>query len=289
MLLGFLHMRVLILLCSFLLVIRSSSAQIGALEDSVFIYRSATLAANTDSSRLANNSLAYEALLKALNQEGAFIHPFSKLKNFSIKNLSDKKTRIITWNVALLDDTQQFYGFIVRKNKDGINVFALTNTTKTSTDWEKTTTGADNWLGALYYEVLPAGKLKDTFILLGWRGKDRLLSQKIMDVLIFVNGEPQFGLPIIQHGGSLKYRAVFTYPADIPFSLQYDKENERIVFDRMAPNELQYAGNYAFYSPQFIFDAYKLEKKKWILTQDVNATMPDRKRITPTPPPGQKP
>lgn len=283
MLLGFLHKRVLILLCSFLLVLQSSKAQIGALEDSVFIYRSATLQAKTDSSRLTNNRQAFIYLLKAVKEDGGFDYSYSKLKSFSVKTL-DKKTRIITWNVALTDDSQQFFGILLRKTNDRVLCYELEDINSKNTDWEKTSTGADNWLGAIYYDIIPAGK-KNTFILLGWRGKDRLISQKVLDVLYFDEDVPRFGAPIIQHGSSQKYRAIFTYPAEVPFSLQYDKEEKRIVYDRLIPIDEKFVGNYAFYSPNSIFDAYKYSKKKWVLVQDVNAMMPERIRKTPTPEP----
>ncbi len=287
MLLGFLHSRVLILLCSFLLVIQSSFAQIGALEDSVFTYRSLSMKGRTDSARLENNKAVYSLILKAFNEEGAMEYPFSKLNSISIKSLPDNKTSIVSWNLEMTDFTQHFYGFIARKIKGQVKIFELNNSEKVTTDWEKTSSEPDLWAGALYYNVIPAG-IKDTYILLGWRGKDRLVSQKIMDVLYFDDNTPHFGLPIIQHGNSIKYRAVFTYPADSPFSLEYDEDNKRIVFDRLVPNEDRFVGNYAFYGPNSIFDAYKFEKKKWILTQDVIANMPQRVRKKMTPPPANR-
>ncbi|MES2630064.1 MAG: hypothetical protein V4616_13955 [Bacteroidota bacterium] len=258
-----------------MLVLRSSIAQIGAVEDSVFVYRSLTFKAKTDSTRLAANDSVRAFLFRAFQDEKSFDYPFGKLKAFSIINLSDRKTRLITWNVELGDYSQKLYGLVVQKQKGKPVVTELINSEKVTTDWERKTSGASNWLGALYYEAIPAGP-KNTFILLGWRGNDRLTSQKVVDVFYFENNEPKFGMPIIQHGKNEKYRAIFTYPADIKFSLEYDRKNKQIVFDRVGPTKPQYAGNYAFYSITSDFDAYKSENNRWILVQDVKPTMPER-------------
>ncbi len=288
--LGFSHIRVLILLCSFLLVSRSSIAQYGALEDSVFLYRTASIAAKTDSLRLANNALLLNYLQNKLKSEDSFQVLFTKVKTISVKNLPKQKARILTWNIEMQDFSQRFFGLIQYKTKTGIQVIELQSSKNISTDWEKSTGDAANWLGAMYFDVVPAQiSQHNAYLLLGWRGKDRLISQKVIDIIYFEKDEVKFGLPVFKHGNSDKYRVVFTYPTNLIFSLKYHPQEKQVVFDRFGPPSQAQAGNYAFYTPQLIFDAYKLVKRKWIFTQDVPVTMPERVKKAPQrPAPVQK-
>jgi len=280
--LGVSHTRVLILLCSFLLVSRSSIAQSGAMEDSVFIYRNASINATTDSIRLANNQLLINYLITGLKTENALEFTLNKTKSISVKSLPSAKARIITWNLEMVDYTNRFFGLIQHKTKNGILITELRVSKQINTNWEQSAGDAENWLGSVYYDVIPAQiKQRNCFILLGWRGKDRIISQKIIDIVYFDRSEVKFGLPVFKHGNTTKQRVIFTYPAEMVFSLKYNSVKKEIVFDRLVPSAPNLVGNYAFYTTALIFDAYKLDRKKWIFTQDVDVTGPERKKTIP--------
>ncbi|HEX4888208.1 MAG TPA: hypothetical protein VFV37_09210 [Luteibaculaceae bacterium] len=274
MLLGFLHKRVLILLCSFLLVTESSFAQ-KALEDSIFLHRRLALAAKNPDDKQAHNRIMMTFLSRYLG--AVSLSELPQWKDIKLLPLPDQRGALVSWLLPIDADQNEYYGYLVLRS-EGINrLISLQDGERFDVRLENEQLSPTQWPGAVYYDLMPTRE-KEVWFLLGYRSKDRLLDHKIIEVLSLKNGTPLFGQPIIEHGKNAKYRRIFTFPSDQIFPLVFDKERQQIVFQRLVPDDNAYAGNYLFYHVNKSFDAYRWEKKKWRLQLDVPALMPERKK-----------
>jgi hypothetical protein len=53
-------------------------------------------------------------------------------------------------------------------------------------------------------------------------------------------------------------------------SLRYQENKDWIVFDHLAPSQTSLEGQYEFYGPDFTFDAFQWEKKRWVFKANVD-------------------
>lgn len=219
---------------------------------------------------------ASEQLVKMLSyvlaQEGSFSFPFDSVKSLAVLNSSDNSFRLFNWNEIQEDGTYKYYGLIQKydkKNKKS-KVFVLNDDQrdKDIAVVEKTSLVYPHWYGAHYYEIIYTKKGKSKYYtLLGWEGKDRLATCKVIDVLQFDRDGPVFGAPIFAYAPIM--RIVFEYSNQVSMSLKYDAKKKQIIYDHLSPSRPEYLGNYAYYGPDMSYDALVYKKGKWILIEDV--------------------
>jgi hypothetical protein len=169
---------------------------------------------------------------------------------------------------------------------------------------------AENWFGALYYEIIPLKSRGRTYYtLLGWDGNHPQVNRKLIEVLHFKGGDsPAFGHYLFRGMPGRQRRILFEYAGRASMTLRYDtqafirkerKRNRRvvekevfrpmIVFDRLAPLNPSLEGNPAFLVPEgHIQDAFVEENGRWQLIRDVDArNQPQDKKARPPAPPQQ--
>ena len=96
---------------------------------------------------------------------------------------------------------------------------------------------ADQWYGALYYEIVPAKvKRRNHYLLLGWDGGDLFVNRKVIDVLSFSSsGVPRFGKSVFKFKKDRKKRVVFEFSYMATMRLFYDDDIDMVVFEHMTP------------------------------------------------------
>ncbi len=269
---GMYHLR-LLLCISFLsispFVLKSQEASkllsIRDTEDSLASLMKQIYSDNTISTKeIANNN--FISLLRAiLINNDAFNYPFDSLKHIGKIKSEDKKVRIFSWNFPQPGGFQKYYGFIVlRKEKEGIQLFELTDNRKEIFNPIKDILGIRSWMGALYYTIADISYKGQThYILLGLDFNNLFSSKKIIDVLTFgKNMEPIFGANIFQVDNVILSRVVFEFSARTNMMLRYLPETKTIVFDHLSPSRPDYAENYQFYGSDFTYDGFKFENRE---------------------------
>lgn len=220
-----------------------------------------------------------KTLVSALKEPKSFYFPFDSLKAVSIVTAPDNKFRIFTWSVQNDDGTYRFYGSIQVNTSDGsLKLFPLSDQSDSITEADSKTLGTDEWFAAQYYQLIsvPGADGKPYYVLLGWKGKTSLSTQKVIDVLQFVNGIPYFGLSIFDGTSTYsgKKRILFEYAREVSMYLNYDFKQQRIVFDHLSPTHEEAKNDFSKYGPDMTYDAFQLSKGRWKFQSNLELTNP---------------
>ncbi|MHC1707564.1 MAG: hypothetical protein AB9842_08590 [Bacteroidales bacterium] len=233
-------------------------------------------------------------LLKALEIENSFEHPFDSLTSISRLTSEDQKIRIFTWTIAKNDGTFDFGGILqVSLKKSKINkVYKLDDHSSDLLNPENLVLSCDNWYGALYYRLIETSYNKHTYYtLLGWDGNNAFSRKKLIEVLtLSPSGKPQFGSSLFSKFPRKGKRIIFEYSANTSMTLNYSTQmldvrikkgkkrvlkkevREMIVFDRLAPVSASVEGIHQFYYPETnVLDGFIFENGRWIFVREVDA------------------
>lgn len=249
----------------------------------------ALASAEKDPVRDSLNAVLKSGLRDLLSTEDAATLPLADLR-LSRVDAPDGKFRLITWNVPRSDGSHLYEGLLLVVDRSKKRSYELKDATAAIASPEVPELGPDRWYGALYYEVVPVKKGGKTYYtLLGWKGFDRIETQKVIEVLHFKGSAPRFGAPLFGSGKLKKNRQVFRYSFQASMTLRHQPEFG-IILDHLSPSRADLEGQWAFYGPDMSFDAYVWEKGQWQFQRDIDAR--DRSRSDKpfnAPPPDPKP
>ena len=216
-------------------------------------------------------------MVEAMNYRGCFEYPFDSLQMGKMTS-PDNVFRIFNWNIPKDDQSHDYQCFILTQEEE--NIYDWTQCKQLTRADEKVHMKyltPEKWFGCLYYEIIPMikgkkGKMakKKSYTLLGWDGNDKYSTKKIIDVITFNNGEIRFGSPLFKNKRGSPKRVILEYSDEVMVSLKYHPKQKRIVHDHLAPRDPIMTGVFAYYGPDMTFDAYNLEKGKWVFAEDID-------------------
>lgn len=214
-----------------------------------------------EAARVFNNGFVEE-----LKEPGSFDNGFAELKWISQKSDKDRSFRIFTWQVE--DEKGKFSQYGVVQQKDG-KVFVLTDRSVYEPDMDYAVMGPDQWLGALYYNIIETkvGEGK-AWLLFGYDGGDGKNRMKVVDVLTFnKEGLPSFGAELFLVGEGrrpdLKTRIGLPYSALANVNFNFNVEQDMIVHDYVvARMGIDPSGDVARV-PDGTYTGYKWDGKYW--------------------------
>ena len=234
--------------------------------------------AETDQKKEIVNQEMKEKLKKQLKLFSSSLNLSSKPKNISILSPEDSAFHLINWVIAWKDGSYDFEGGLQIKNKSSKSSFFFLESEQETKgkELEKLVLKDRKWVGAYFYELVEKKTdLQTYYTLIGWKGKSRLIKNKVIDVLWFAaDGEPRFGAPIFLKENNIRSRIVFQFGAEHAMALSYEKEKDRIEFDALMPLREDLKGVYAYYFPDISFskDAYywNIERGVWEFQEAAN-------------------
>lgn len=206
-----------------------------------------------------------KTLVSALKLPNSFDFPFDSLKYVAIINSPDNSFRIFNWHHINDDKTYRYYGAIQINNPEKLELYPLVDYSPFITNMEDTITNNGKWFGAHYYEIVPKKYKGDkSYVLLGWKGHSRQMTQKVIEVLTFdEKGKPVFGAPIFKHEKKTKSRVVFQFTSNANMLLRYDEDEDRIIFDHLSPPNPNTTGMFETYGPDLSYDALEYKRGEW--------------------------
>jgi hypothetical protein len=237
----------------------------------------------TDSLKEVNNLVFKNNLMKFLENETYGSRDFDSLKSIGKIWSDDALVGVISWNVEMEDFSQQFFAFVLKKNaRNRIEVTELIDNTLGQGNTKPTDVlEAQNWYGALYYDIIEVKKGNKTFYtLLGWDGAYANSNIKIIDVLTFSGSTPKLGAPIFKVSDKIVKRVFFEHSERAYMSLKYDKERSLIIYDHLSPESPNLVGFYDYYIPDLSYDGMAWEKDKWIVKEDILALNGQSQEVT---------
>lgn len=246
-----------------------------AMEDQLVEAYAKITNSDNDSLRTLNHDDFYQLLKSVLDQPESFAYPFEKLPAISKLKPDDQSFRIYTWNLQNDRGEHDFYGLVQlnpKTNKNDQLLLELENQRGELQNIDNKTFGAEMWPGAVYYELQTIKKKgKVYYTLAGWRGKDKAIAQKLLDVMYFQGGKLKFGYPLFKVKNRTQRRVVFTFSGNVSMLLIYDSRVKRFVFDHLAPRNNIVSENRKFYGPDGSYQAFYYDKKTWVLEEIYDA------------------
>ncbi len=261
---------------------------ITALEDTLALLAYAIVNDSLPEHRFGACRQFIPTLVKALQKPHSFEYLFERLRAVSILYPPDSTFRIFTWQLYVDINEYRYYGAI-QMNTPDLKLFPLVDRSFEVEDPEQAQLTADQWYGAVYYNLLaveegPAGPY---YLLFGFDGNELYRKRKLIDVLSFKDGQPVFGAPVFIKAGEenepevVRSRILRTYSAEVSTRLNYDELMELIIFDHLIPADGKYGEGPTFY-PDGSYEAYRLEDGLWRYVDKVfNQTSDEAPRPSP--------
>jgi len=238
--------------------------------DSLKFARQYVLSAEDTEERIVRNDSLRKAVIQFLDQSKSFDYKCDSVPFLGDLHSPDNAFRIITWNLPLDEGRFKYFAFVQTNKGDYTEL--IDQNEKLDRKPEFKALKYNNWLGALYYEIIPFNiKKQKYYVLLGWDGKTNMSNRKIIEVMYFDNKQkPRFGKDVFKESKFNKRRVILEYTEDAYVSLRYHPEKKWIVFNHLMPMKPELEGVYEFYRPDMSFDAYELMKNGWELLEDVD-------------------
>lgn len=252
-------------------------------------YGDSILRGSSDSSRSYHNEKFLSAMDSLLKDPASFDYSFASLKNLSALKADDDHFRIYTWMLPTARGMKyNYYGFVqvYNEEKKKFRIYKLKEKdypVNETTEFIKT---ADStWYGALYYKVIHKRyDKKDQYVLLGWKGKDKFSTRKVIDVINITATKVEFGKPVFKGPGKIKSRVILEYNASANVSLKYYEDKKMIIYDHLSSSDPrpESKGVYATYGPDLTYNGLRFKDGIWLLESDIqigNETTPEVKEV----------
>lgn len=233
------------------------------------------ITSSDEQERLTSAYHFVKSFVKALRVPNSYFYNFDTIKNISVLPSPDNKFRVITWNLALNNESYRNYGVIqlnpdyISTIKDTTNLrsyYPLIDRSEHIKNALDTTVSSEHWFGALYYKIIANTYKKQTYYtLIGWDGNTKMSNKKVVESLYFENNEPRFGASIFdlkdkRFKQPLK-RMIFEYNNSANMVLRYEPTKNILVQENVAPTRPQDYGHPETYVPDGSYDFYKFNKK----------------------------
>jgi len=249
-----------------------------AVEDSIALHFSNLKASRDDDQRTEESSQMRAFFIEALNYSETFDYPFSRVE-ISRLTSTDGRMRIINWNQPMEDGSFKYYAFVLMR-ENITSPFTWLELVQQPREVDKPETKfmtPDKWMGALYYEIIPMQEKKkkpaDTYVLIGWDGKDNLSTRKVIDAITITGkNKIRLGAAIFDTPKGLRKRVIYEYSEDVSSSVRYYPKKKCIVVDHLSPKNPLMEGVYSEYGPDGTYDLFQLEKGKWTLIENIDVS-----------------
>ena len=227
-----------------------------------------------DSVRLRVNDSIKTIVDEVVEADSIFDFNFTNVRFLGQITSTDSIIKIVSWNLNLRDEAGKYFCYFIKKNEQGASnsIYKLTADYSLANISRDTVYTAENWYGALYYELRPTIVNEEKcWIALGINYGNPLITKKIIDVVAFKpDGAIEFGAPVfLLSWNELIKREVFQYSADAAMTLRFF-DDITIVFDHLVPFAPELAGNPEYYGPDFSYDAFVFENGTWSFKLDVD-------------------
>jgi hypothetical protein len=235
-------------------------------EDTIALVSYAVINDSLPEHRFGATEKLIKTLVSALKIPNSFQYPFNRVKSVSIQYPEDSTFRVFTWQLYVDVDEYRYYGAI-QMNTPELQLFPLIDRSYEISDPEQDILTNNNWYGALYYNIkqfdTPVGR---KYILFGYDRVSFFNQRKLLEVLSFRNGKPEFGAPAFREVTPdqqliVRNRLVLEYSAESSIKLNYDPVLKAIVFDHLITMGSGQQGE--VFVPDGSYEGYQLVNGYW--------------------------
>ena len=263
--------------------------------------------APTDNERYLASEQTVQALTEALQEDDSHRWRWQLPGYVSVLTSPDGHLRLFTW--AVIRDNGEFECFGIvqfyNEREEEYQFATLHDRSDDLLNREESLLTPDNWLGAVYQEIIQVSTSDRTwYTLLGWNGVDNLTDRKVIEPVTIRGGKVQFGGPLFRRERNLR-RIVLEYANEasvhLAYETQYVQEIERvrekvkgtnrhrtvekvhehkeqlIIFDEVEPQVPGMEGLFQYYMPSGTELAYAFVDGKWEQRKGAQGRLTDKK------------
>ncbi|HAD98590.1 MAG TPA: hypothetical protein DCG19_14360 [Cryomorphaceae bacterium] len=220
----------------------------------------------------------FTTLLKEyISTEQGYRDPLKQVSNMLRLSEKNGEFHIYTWQMPDSTFTYRQYGLVAAQTRRGVEVTELEDKKSSLVEPEFRMLKADDWYGAIYYDMVPVKKGRTTYYtLLGYVPGARI-NRKVVDVMTLDGrGRPKFGARIFhveefmdQVYRKAPMRLILSYSGDYSASVRWNPETEMVIMDHLVPPEPKMKGVYQLYGPDMSYDGLEWDDDWWYLRKEV--------------------
>jgi hypothetical protein len=267
---------ILLYIISYIYNIPSSSAQTNdnqaLLKDSLITLGFTMYNEVNEAERLQANYSFIKKLVQLLKTSHSFNMNLDSLKMISIQQPADNSFKIFSWHIKLDDGSFRYYGTIQINTKDGqLKLYPIVDQSPNIKDPDHEILGNGRWYGCQYYDIIPIKNEKNQYLLLGWKGTNPEITQKVIDILQLSDTGAFFGKAIFTGKGvdNKASRMIYRFNARASMLLKYEKAKNNIIMDHLAPSDPKLKGEFKYYGPDMSYDAWEIKDGQLVLLEDL--------------------
>ncbi len=259
-------------------------------EDSLKTYSIDLIQAINAQNRFKADSLFTKMFVRALKVNGSFYYPFNSLETISKLYPPDSSFRIFTWQMVINDNIIRQHGAIQMRTADGsLKLYPLIDKSDVTINIADTIGNNKGWIGAVYYRIIEnKSSNQKYYTLLGYDENNIRSNRKIIEVLNFVNDEPEFGGRYFSfENDAVKLptmsRYIMEYKKSTGARLTYDENLSMIVFEHLESESNEPKKKWTLI-PDGDYEGFKWNNGKWVHVEKVfNQVTPEGKEPVPSP------
>jgi len=245
-------------------------------EDTLKVIAEKIMYSDNEQERVNANNGFISILKDVLSYDKSYKYPFDSLETISILSPENKSFRLFNWILRKDNGTYSYFCLLHyhNKRKKKYEIIELNDNSDNLRNPIYEDLDSKNWFGALYYEIIYIKKSgRKFYTLLGWDGNDGNSTKKIIEPMYFSGkNKVKFGLPIFRlKKKSKQKRFILECDSKSSFSLKFNKEENRIIFDQLVPIKKELEGMHEYYIPQGTYNAFEYSNGKWVLNENIDA------------------
>ncbi len=240
--------------------------------------------------RFNADSAFTKMFVRALKTTNSFYYPFDSLKSISKLYPPDSSFRIFTWQLVISENVIRQHGAIQMKTSDGsLKLYPLIDKSDVTINIADTIGNNKGWIGAVYYKIIQTKSGNQTFYtLLGYDENNIRTNRKIIEVLNFMNDEPEFGgryfsfeNDTLQQPATSRY--IMEYKKNAAARMNYDDDLGMIVFEHLESESGEPKKKWTLI-PDGDYEGFKWKEGKWVHVNKVfNQITPEGFEPVPNP------
>ncbi len=240
--------------------------------------------------RFTADSLFTKMFVRALKISNSFYYPFDSLQTISKLSPQDSSFRIFTWQLVINDNIIRQHGAIQMKTSDGsLKLYPLIDKSDVTINLSDTIGNNKGWIGAVYYRIIQTKSgNQNYYTLIGYDENNIRSNRKIIEVLNFINDEPEFGGRYFSfENDTLKRpttsRYIMEYKKAAGARLNYDENLDMIVFEHLESESNEPKKKWTLI-PDGDYEGFKWTNGKWVHVEKVfNQVTPEGNEPVPNP------
>ncbi len=261
---------------------------LSAKEDSMKLNALQIIRGINPADRLGADSMFTRQLVRALKEPYSFDYRFDSLITISQLYPPDSTFRIFTWQLVISDNLVRQHGAIQMRTRDGsLKLFPLIDRSDITQNISDTIGDNTGWIGAVYYKLVQKeARGKKYYTLLGYDENNIRSNKKVIEILTFNEGKPQFGNRIFNAPDNQLIpksisRYVMEYKKSAGPRLTYDSELDLIIMEHLVSESNQPAKKWTLIGDGD-YEGFKWADGKWVYISKVfNEVTPENQPPTP--------